>query len=160
MQSKNIIIKKLIEYLSKTSIAHDIRYILESKEEVNSRTRTLLEHIIKLEIIKDPNPRNGWKKTIYNTCDKIFYNDWFIDLNKKNRDSILLSRVNKFDLEYNRVKNNWNIKNVNTINKETMPEKCDDIIKNKIKIKYNNISEYLILNRTITIEYIHELFIK
>jgi hypothetical protein len=41
-----------------------------------------------------------------------------------------------------------------------MPEKCDDIIKNKIKIKYNNISEYLILNRTITIEYIHELFIK
>jgi hypothetical protein len=144
MQNKNIIIKKLIEYLSKTSIGEDIQYILEGKQEINKLSNTLLSHIIKFELATNGEPKRGWLITIKNKISDILLNEWFQNKNKTFKYDTLKYPLNNFNRIYSKTKENFNLKLSN--NQVEFPDVCPEDKKNKIESKYKWIVDQIIDN--------------
>jgi len=156
MQNKNIIIKKFIEYLSKTTIGEDIQYILESKKDVNKLSINLLSHIIKFEIATNSEPKRGWLVTIKNKISDILLNEWFQNKNKEFKYDILKYPLNNFNKVYNTTKTNFNSNLSN--NQIEFPNICPEDKKYTIEAKYNWIVDQIVDDNENIINDINDYF--
>ena len=142
MQNKNILVKKIVEYLSKTTIGEDIQFILESKKDINKLSINLLSHIIKFEIATNSEPKRGWLVTIKNRITNILLNEWFQNKNKNFKYDILKYPLNNFNKIYNNAKDNFNSKLSN--NQIPFPDTCSEDKKNAIEAKYNWVIDQIV----------------
>ena len=132
MMSLIKLLKEVLAYkVSKTSFGDTIHYIIESEDKLNSWANTALEHLIKLEIIKDQRYRRVWLDTIRKSFINIEKNSWISSQNKNKLQKILINKLADFDKVYNiaRVEfNNKLIKNQTQFPKEYTIEQRVSII--------------------------------
>ena len=123
----------LADKVSKTSFGNTVHYIIESEDKLNSWANTALEHLIKVEVIKDKRYRKNWIDTIRKSFINMEKNSWVSSQNKTKLQKTLLNKLADFDKAYNiaRVEfNNKLIKNQTSFPKEyTVEQRVSIIVK-------------------------------
>ena len=95
------ILRKIIALnIAKTRLGENIHYIIESEDKLNSWANTALEHLIKIEIIKDNRYRSVWLNTIRKSFINIAKNSWIRSQDKNKIRKSLLNKLKDFEIIY------------------------------------------------------------
>jgi hypothetical protein len=144
MSIKKILKEIIAIHIAKTNIGQTVHFIIESEDKVYSWANTALEHLIKLEIIKESRYRHQWLTTIRKSFINISKQQWFKDGKQQNKTKFLMKVLNDFDTSYKQAQvdfNNSLIKNQSSFPKKYTYEQQTAVIA-KWKLCVDKLLEY------------------
>jgi hypothetical protein len=108
MYIKKILKEIIAIHIAKTNLGQTINFIIESEDRVYNWANTALEHLIKLEIIKDPRYRHQWLTTVRKCFINISKQRWFNDRDSIKNKKFLMNILNNFDMAYKQAQVDFN----------------------------------------------------
>lgn len=110
MKAIDILKKIMAKRLAETSLGVSIHRIVESEDKLNSWANTALEHMIKLEVVKDHRYRKVWLDTVRKSFINMEKNSWISSQKKERLQKALMNKLKEFDKLYNVARVEFNIK--------------------------------------------------